>query len=89
MALYDSRNLIKWPFKNFLKQIFVDALTVIIGVFATRVLSLHTVTYISWVLLAVKTSAVWVIIVLVLNFIFYGNKISGLFGKIRSKIRKG
>ena len=89
MALYDSRNLIKWPFKNFLKQIFVDALTVIIGAFATRVLSLHTVTYISWVLLAVKTSAVWVIIVLVLNFIFYGNKISGLFGKIRSKIRKG
>lgn len=89
MALYDSRNLIKWPFKNFIKQIFVDALTVAIGFFATRMLSLHTVTYISWGLLAVKTSAVWVIIVLVLNFIFYGNKISSLFEKIGSKIRKG
>ena len=89
MALYDSRNLIKWPFKNFIKQIFVDALTVSIGFFATRMLSLHTVTYISWGLLAVKTSAVWVIIVLVLNFIFYGNKISSLFEKIGSKIRKG
>lgn len=89
MAIYDSRNLIKWPFKNFMKQIFVDALTVAIGFFATKMLSLHTVTYISWVFLAVKTSAVWVAIVLVLNFIFYGNKISGLFGKIGSKIRKG
>lgn len=89
MAIYDSRNLIKWPFKNFMKQIFVDALTVTIGFFATKMLSLHTVTYISWVFLAVKTSAVWVAIVLVLNFIFYGNKISGLFGKIGSKIRKG
>lgn len=89
MAIYDSRNLIKWPFGNFIKQIFVDAITVAIGFFATRMLSLHTVTYISWVFLAIKTSAVWVIIVLVLNFIFYRNKISGLFGKIGSKIRKG
>lgn len=89
MAIYDSRNLIKWPFKNFMKQIFVDASTVAIGFFATKMLSLHTVTYISWVFLAVKTSAVWVAIVLVLNFIFYRNKISGLFGKIGSKIRKG
>lgn len=89
MAIYDSRNLIKWPFKNFMKQIFVDVLTVVIGFFATKMLSLHTVTYISWVFLAVKISAVWVAIVLVLNFIFYRNKISGLFGKIGSKIRKG
>lgn len=89
MAIYDSRNLIKWPFKNFMKQIFVDVLTVAIGFFATKMLSLHAVTYISWVFLAVKTSAVWVAIVLVLNFIFYGNKISGLLGKIGSKIRKG
>ena len=89
MAIYDSRNLIKWPFGNFIKQIFVDAVTVAIGFFATKMLSLHTVTYISWAFLAIKTSAVWVIIVLVLNFIFYRNKISGLFGKIGSKIRNG
>ena len=89
MAIYDSRNLIKWPFKNFIKQIFVDALTVAIGFFATRMLSFHTVTYISWVLLVIKTSVVWVAIVIVLNFIFYRNKIIGLFGKIGSKMRKG
>ena len=44
MAIYDSRNLIKWPFGNFIKQIFVDAVTVAIGFFATKMLSLHTVT---------------------------------------------
>lgn len=48
-------------------------------------LSLHTVTYISWVFLAIKTSAIWVIIVLVVNFIFYRNKISGFVWKNRKQ----
>ena len=89
MAIYDSQNLIKWPLKNFAKQIAVDMLTVIIGSFSTKRLSFHTMTYISWGALAIKTAAVWVIIVLILNFVFYRSKIIGVFKKVGNKIRKG
>ena len=88
MAVYDSKNLIRWPLRNFIKQLLVDVLTVIIGFLITRILSLHTVTYISWVGLAIKTVAIWVIIVLIINFVFYRNKLYGMFMKISFKIGK-
>ena len=71
MAIYDSKHLIKWPINNFLKQIFVDALTVAIGFFTTRMIIMQQNTYIAWVILALETTIIWVILAVVINFIFY------------------
>ena len=30
MAIYNSRNFIKWPFKSFIKQIFVDIIIILL-----------------------------------------------------------
>lgn len=89
MAVYDSRNLIKWPLRNFAKQIFVDGLTVIIGFFATRMIVMPEATYIEWVFLAVKTTIIWIVIVGVLNMVFYRDKMQSMIHKICVKVKRG
>ncbi len=88
MAVYDSKNLIKWPLRNFAKQIFVDGLTVIIGFFATRMIPMSEVTYIEWGFLAVKTTIIWIVIVCVLNMVFYRDKMLSMIHKICVKAKR-
>lgn len=89
MAVYDSRNLIRWPLRNFAKQIFVDGLTVIIGFFATRMIVMPEATYIEWVFLAVKTAIIWIVIVGVFNMVFYRDKMRSMIHKICAKVKRG
>lgn len=88
MAVYDSKNLIKWPLRNFAKQIFVDGLTVIIGFFTTRMIAMPEATYIEWVFLAVKIAFIWVVIVGVLNMVFYRDKMQSMIHKICVKVKR-
>lgn len=85
MAIYDSKNLIKWPIKNFLKQIFVDIITVAIGFFATRMIPTQEVSYVAWIVLAIKVTLVWGIIAVVINIVFYRSKVYGVIKKISAK----
>lgn len=71
MALYDSKNLIKWPFKNFLKQIAVDAVTLVFMVVMTNMIQMATVNYAAWALYAVIVSIASVMVVIVVNMVFY------------------
>lgn len=89
MAVYDSKNLIKWPLRNFVKQFFVDGLTVIIGFLATRMIAMSEVTYIEWFFLAVKTAVIWIVIVSTLNMIFYRDKMQSMIHKICAKVKRG
>ena len=88
MAIYDSKHLIKWPINNFLKQIFVDALTVAIGFFTTRMIIMQENTYIAWVILALETTIIWVILAVIINLIFYRSKMFGMINKIYVRIKK-
>ena len=75
MARYDSKNLIKWPFKNFMKQMAVDLLTVVIMVIATIKIEMLTANYAAWALYAVGVSAVSLIISTIVNVIFYQSNV--------------
>lgn len=87
MAVYDSKNLIKWPLRNFVKQISVDGLTVLFGFFATRMITMSAATYVEWVILAVKMSIIWLVIVCVLNMIFYRDKMIRMISKLCAKMK--
>lgn len=82
MAIYDSKNLLKWPLKNFIKQIVVDIITVLICSFAVSVFTLKSVNYIAWVILGIKVAVVWLGIQLVINMIFYRDKVIQLSQKL-------
>lgn len=71
MAWYNSKNFIQWPMKNFFKQIGVDAVSAL-GIFAVgSYFSLSAVGYLSWVILAMKVTACGIIVVLLINYVFY------------------
>lgn len=88
MAIYDSKHLIKWPIRSFLKQVFVDILTVVIGFFATRMIIMQGMSYLAWIILAVKTTIMWGIIAVVINLIFYRSKVLGMLKKIQGRVKK-
>lgn len=88
MAIYDSRNLIKWPIRNFVKQVVVDVVTVLVAAFLSSGFELAAVNYVQWVILAVKVGSVWLLVVCVMNTIFYREKMQYLLEKVVKSVRK-
>ena len=85
MAKYDSENIICWPFKNFLKQCGVDAITVIIASLATFKIPMLSVSYVSWFLLAIEAFGIWLIISIVINTIFYRERVLSIFIRVKRR----
>ena len=85
MAKYDSKNIICWPFKNFLKQCGIDAITVIIASLATFKIPMLSVSYVSWFLLAIEVFGIWLIISIVINTIFYRERVLSIFIRVKRR----
>ena len=88
MAWYDSKNIINWPFRSFLKQCGVDIITVLVASIATFKIPLTSVSYHSWFIQAIEVFSVWCVIVLIANMIFYKDKLFFAFAKINKKLKK-
>lgn len=88
MAWYDSKNIINWPFKKFLKQCAVDFTTVIIAVIATFKIPLLTITYKAWFVQAIEVFVCWSAVVVIMNLIFYRDKLTFVVGRIGNKIKR-
>lgn len=82
MAWYDSKNIIKWPFNNFLKQCGVDLLTVIVASIATSKIKPFSITYYSWILQSIEVVSIWFVVVFFINWIFYKDKLFVALKKI-------
>ena len=88
MARYDSKNIICWPFKNFLKQCGVDAITVIVASLATFKIPMLSVSYVSWFLLAIEVFAVWLVIAILINSVFYRERVLSMFRRVKGRFIK-
>lgn len=86
MAWYDSKNLIQWPFANFLKQITVDIITVILCSIVSRVFTMVAVSYFGWMINAIEVAAVWLAIMVIINLIFYKDKVLKLVSNLKFKV---
>ena len=87
MAWYDSKNLIKWPFKNFVKQFGIDILTIVLMVLVTRIFTFSKISYLGWIELAIPVSAVSLLICIIVNFVFYRDKLMFLKDTLVARIR--
>lgn len=74
LAVYDSRNFVFWPMKAVVKQFAVDSVTAVCVVMLSGMLTMRSVSYISWIILAMATALLAVIITVCLNFIAYKDK---------------
>ena len=88
MARYDSKNIICWPFKNFLKQFGVDAITVIVASLATFKIPMLSVSYVSWFLLAIEVFAIWLVISILINIVFYRERVLSMFRRVKGRFVK-
>lgn len=79
MAFYDSRNLIRWPFIKFLKQLGVDLFSVFCGMLLTKGMVTEVFNYFEWIILAVKICGIWFIVICVINILVYKENVIWVF----------
>lgn len=88
MAVYDSKHILNTPINEFIKHIVVDVLTVAAaGVLTFRIL-MHSVSYLSWFLLAIIDAAIWATVIALVNTIFYREEIKHVIGKLIKSFRR-
>lgn len=89
LAIYLSRNLIKWNIKNVLKQIIVDLVSIVIAYSISTLFQLNNLTYASWIILAVKVAITWMTVIVIVNLILKKTYVVKTFNLIMKKSKKG
>lgn len=74
MSLYNSNHLIRRPFNIFLKQIFVDIISIVACIILTLWIHVTSLNYMSWAFSGMETVIVFILTLLCLNYIFYRQK---------------
>lgn len=88
MAIYNSKHLIQGEIKSFVKQIIVDAITVVLMWVATTWIDMRSVSYLSWFIMALEVAGMGLVVVAVVNLLFYRNQIFDVCKYIKRKISK-
>lgn len=88
MAWYNSKNFIYWPFANFIKQILIDVITACIIIFSTSWITLQAKTYLAWTFMAFKIAIIAGIIVIIVAYCAYPDRMKKIFFIIKEKLNK-
>lgn len=87
MAWYVSKNLIYYPFAEFIKQMAVNVGSFVAAYCLTLPMKIHAVTYFGWFVLAVKVALVWLAVIVLFNFVLYKKKMCFLLEKLIHRSR--
>lgn len=71
MAWYNSKNFIQWPMKNFFKQIGVNVVSAVSIFIVSGYFNMTGVSYLEWVILAIKVTFSGIVVALLINYVFY------------------
>lgn len=85
MAIYNSKHILKRNIAYFIKQMSVDVLSFALMLFASSQFELSEVSYFAWVILAVKVSLISAGIMLLINAVFYREKLISLLSILKLK----
>ena len=88
MAIYISKRIVIWPIRRFVKQIGVDIIISACIFFSTFWLNLGEISYLSWVLMALKVCGIALVVTFAVNFILYFKETKALLLSLFKKIRK-
>lgn len=85
MAWHNSKNFIKWPMRNFFKQMAVNAASAVSIFIVTGYFTMTGVSYLEWIVLAIKVTACGIFVAFFVNYIFYKELISRIANKLIKK----
>ncbi|MBO4330667.1 MAG: polysaccharide biosynthesis C-terminal domain-containing protein, partial [Oscillospiraceae bacterium] len=88
MAHYVSRTFLRRPAKEFVKHLLVDAVCFAAAYGLTSLLRLKSVSYLSWVVLAVECAAIWLGVIAAVNFAAYPAFLKDITGILKKRIGK-
>lgn len=88
VAFYISRNLIKWPFRNFIRRIVIDLISCGLGIISTFKFSMAYVGYFAWFVLACKVAVVWLVEIVAVNFVVDRSMFTAIIKPVIRKIRR-
>ena len=86
MAIYDSKNLIHWPIKYFIKQLLVDGVTVLSFAIISKFFTINDITWLSWIIYSIKISLISLVFVGIINIIFYKQYINRILRNFKKLI---
>lgn len=85
MAWFNSTKLDCGTLRTFFKQISVDVITVASAAMVTSRIGLLSETYYAWTLLAVIDAVIWLIIIALINCLFYKKHVRTVLKKVRAR----
>jgi O-antigen/teichoic acid export membrane protein len=88
MAIYISKNLIKRPIENFIKQLAIDTITAVLMYATTKWIRINSLSYLSWIIMAIKIASISAVIVVLINLVFYHDKVAKLPEMLKKKGQK-
>lgn len=88
LAVYLSKNILSRSISHFIKHVIIDVLSVIIMAVSTFWISLAEVSYLAWIIMAVKVSVICGIICIAINVLFFRRTIVGIVSELFSRLRK-
>lgn len=71
MAWYNSKNFIQWPMRKFFKQMAVNAVSAVSIFTVTSFFNMTGVSYLEWIVLAIKVTICGIFVAFLINYIFY------------------
>lgn len=88
MAIYVSRNLVRWPFFNFIKQFVVDVITILLIFIIGFYVGFEANNYLILLYQAFKCALILLVSIFIINVFFYFHQIKHVFVEIKSIIHK-
>lgn len=85
MAWYNSKNFIQWPMRKFFKQMVVNVVSAASIFTVTGYFNMTGVSYLGWVVLAIKATVCGVFVVFLINYIFYKEFVLKITDKIMKR----
>ena len=87
MVRYDSKHILLRNVQDILKLCVCDIAIIVFSVLASRPFSLSTVSYGAWIVLAIKTAAIWLVGECFINFLFYRHHVMRVIQVIKGRVK--
>lgn len=91
MAYYNSKNLLMWSFKRFIKQSLTDIAIILLHINIFRLYNTEIYNYTMWIFLALKASICMLAVFYIANKIIYKDNMlileNSIYNRLRNKLR--
>ena len=86
MVNYNAKNLLKINGKRFLKYLLSDMLVIIISLVLSSFIAIQCDVILEWVKLAIINVLIWLMVIIIVNMLFFKKYTYRIFNKIMSAI---